>query len=171
MFDRYGKFCRDVLSVFLLSSASAAVAEPGNSAFSSGKASAEVIVPLSVWVERDLNFGKIEHGSAATRTVFPNESTQSGGSSAARFRVTGAALRHYSIMMPLQVTAEGLASQAKIPVRDIQAYSKTLNAIGERGGLDAHGQDTVYLGGSIDIEGSLPEDVYVAEILISVAYD
>ncbi|MXO50981.1 DUF4402 domain-containing protein [Erythrobacter gaetbuli] len=159
------------MAVLLWSSASAALAEPGNSAFSSGKASAEVIEPLSVRAERDLNFGKIQHPSAATRTVIPNESTQSGGSSAARFRVTGAALRHYGIMIPSQVDAEGLASGAKIPVRDIQAYSKFLNATGERGRLDAHGRDVVYVGGTIDIEGSLPEDVYSAEILISVAYD
>lgn len=149
---------------------SSAYAQPG-SVTAGGEAKAQVVEPISVIAETELDFGFLSSGSSTAVVVPAAEGLTSSGASAARFRVKGTQMRSYQIQMQGQVAATGKMTGVEIPVLDLTASSKNAKADDWSGRLDELGEDTVHVGGTLIVPSTAPNDHYSAEVQIFVYYN
>lgn len=138
---------------------------------SAGSASAEVVEPLSVTAERELDFGRLEAGCSGTIVVRAVDPVAPDGSGPAMFLVKGSPLLNYRVKPERSVIARGRATGAEVAVTDLTVETKNLGRLDWTGRLDAGGKDRVAVGGSISVPADAPADRYVADVLIMVSYE
>lgn len=151
-----------------------------------GRAAAEIVAPLTVSRETDLEFGAIVSSSqSGTVTVSPiGETVTSGGSRsacckasrAARFSVDGEAGRAYTISVPASVIAHGdpvRGSTGSVPdlfVDNITLRTQSQPGSGACGVLDSSGRDWFGVGGTLHVPRNVPPSVYKAIVPVTVVY-
>lgn len=162
----------------------------GLSATATGQAQAQVIDPLIVTRESDLEFGAVfAANSPGTVTVSSQgEATFAGGAQpacisgscfaahAARFTVRGEPGRSYVISVPSRITATGTATDGSdraappLSVGAITVRSASRPSEGAAGQLDVDGHDRFEVGGTLEIPAGLPSASYRATIPVIVTY-
>ncbi|MBU6267171.1 MAG: DUF4402 domain-containing protein [Sphingomonadales bacterium] len=177
----------------ILALAGAVVAVPagasGLAATAAGQARAEVVAPLVVTREADLDFGAVLAGnSAGTVTVSSAGVASYGGGvdaacagggcaavHAARFAVQGEGGRSYTIAVPDAVTAQGTALQVgdsapPLTVGGLSVRSDSRPGDGAVGQLDAAGRDGFGIGGTLQVPAGVPAARYRATVPVTVTY-
>jgi len=161
----------------------------GQSATASGVGRAEVVAPLVVTRESDLDFGSILAGTRpGTVTISPAGVASYGGGvdsacagadcaagHAARFAVHGESGRSYTIAVPDSVIAEGTALQAgdaapPLTVGGLGVRSDSRPSEGAAGQLDASGSDGFQVGGTLVVPPGVPAARYRATVPVTVNY-
>ncbi len=162
----------------------------GLSSSAGGEAAAQVVAPLIVTRESDLEFGAVFAGASpgAVSVSSRGGTTYSGGAqpacvagachsaSAARFTVSGEAGRTYIVSVPTRITATGTladgsgAPAAPLSVNAIEASSASRRTEGPVGQLDAQGRDRFEVGGTLEVPAGLPSASYRATIPVIVTY-
>ncbi|MXO94802.1 DUF4402 domain-containing protein [Erythrobacter aquimaris] len=142
-----------------------------DAATAGGQAITTVVDPINVVAQRQLDFGQFEAGSNRSVTVLPNDLVQDSGKRSARFAIRGANDRKYSIALQAQVTARGDQSGTALQVNNITVKSLNSGATDWTGNLDAIGEDSVFVGGTIQTSEHTPADRYRAEITLHVTYN
>lgn len=162
----------------------------GLSSSSSGEARAQVIAPLVVTRESDLEFGAVFAGSSPGTVIVSTrgEATYTGGAQpacvsgacfavrAAQFAVRGEAGRSYVVAVPTRLTATGTTTDGSgreaepLAVVAIEVRSSSRPAEPAAGQLDAQGQDRFEVGGTLEMPANLPSASYRATIPVVVTY-
>lgn len=167
--------------------ATAALAQPGMQA--SGRAEAEVVVPIRAVRLADLSFGAIVVGAVGDGTVeVPPDGSPPRYSDAAkagcsaqseclphpaRFGVSGEPDRSYRISLPGSIMASGISTGAGLPVTNIVVRSQNDPADGGGAGgrLDNAGQDIFFVGGTLRVPAGTRPDLFRADLSIIVTYN
>lgn len=152
-----------------------------------GLASAEVVRPLTVTREADLDFGVIVSSQVAgTLTITARGvANRAGGARqaccsvphAAKFWVDGQQGRSYTIHVPSSVVAHGehLGSLSSHPpdlaVDNLTVSSGNRPDTGSSGVLDSQGTDWFGVGGTLHIPSNVPPAYYNAIVPVMVSYD
>lgn len=162
----------------------------GLTSTANGDAQAQVVAPLIVTRESDLEFGAVfAGGNAGTITVSPAGGTTFAGGAQpacvaeacfearpAQFAVRGEAGRSYVVAVPLRITATGTitdgSGRAAMPlsVTAIEVRSASRPAEGPGGQLNLNGQDRFEVGGTLELPANLPSASYRATIPVIVTY-
>lgn len=161
----------------------------GSSATGEGRAEAQVVSPLVVTRQSDLEFGAVFAGaSAGTVTVSSRDGTSYDGGAqpacvngachsahAAEFSVRGEAGRIYLITVPGEIvatgtTTDGAGSAQPLSVSGIIVTSASRPADGATGQLDPQGHDRFDVGGTLELPANLPAASYRATIPVIVTY-
>ncbi|MCB2066609.1 MAG: DUF4402 domain-containing protein [Erythrobacter sp.] len=157
------------------------------SALATGRASANVIEPMSVVSLRDLSFGALTVGrqtggavaiSAQTAaasydgTVIPACTGADGcDGHTALVAISGEAGRTCRVQVPTAMIAEGQETGQRLEVASRAHFSRNRGTTGPRGRLDQEGSDIVSIGGSLAVPAATRPDRFRAEINLSFAYD
>lgn len=165
------KYLIYALAITFASESAPAYAQASDAATAVGQAVTTVADPITVVAQRQLDFGQLEAGSNRSVTVLPNDLIQDSGKRSARFGISGASDRKYSIALRSQVTALGDQSGTTLQVTNITVKSLNSGATDWTGNLDAIGEDSVFVGGTIQTSEHTPADRYRAEITLHVAYN
>lgn len=152
-----------------------------------GRAEAEVIVPIRAVPVSDLSFGLIVVGTAGDGTVevAPDgspprytsaaRSTCSGEAGCAahpaRFDVAGEPRRSYRIVLPDQIRARGTRTGASLAVVAIRVRSVNAGTALAEGVLDEAGQDSFFVGGTLQVPAGTRPDVFRADLPVIVTYN
>jgi hypothetical protein len=172
-------------AVALLALSSPAMAQAGPTA--TGRAQAEVVIPISAVSLRDLSFGSIVIGPAGTGTVevgpdggpprYAN-TARAGCSGAtdclphrASFEVSGDPNRSYLVSLPERLFAYGVQTGARLPVIGIAMRSANVPSVTSGGRLDNAGRDRFFVGGVLQVPGGTRPDVFRAELPVIVTYN
>lgn len=161
----------------------------GLSGHADGTAQAQVVAPLTMTRQADLDFGSIFATTAAgTVAVSPDGSADyAGGAQSAclggacagphpaRFAVHGEPGRGYVIAVPATVVATGTmtdsgAAAPPLTVSALAARSASRPDAGPAGLLDAQGADSFDIGGTLMVPAGLPAARYRATIAVIVTY-
>lgn len=156
-------------------------------ATATGSATAEVIAPLVVTHEADLDFGTVfaspSPGSVTVSAA--GGASYSGGTRPAcipgacasphpaRFGVSGEAGRSYLVMAPSALVADGDAGGAAVPglpVDGLSVRTASRPDAGPEGALDPSGEDRFELGGTLHLPADAPSAHYRATIPVMVVY-
>ncbi len=160
----------------------------GGSAAASGIASATIVEPIALRSIDPLQFGVIAaaRSGSGSITVDPQTgaSTFSGSlapacphnascfARPAQFGVTGEAGRRYRIDAPQVASAvrqEG--GYATLPISAIRIWVGSGSAQDSRGLLDASGNDSFRVGGTLSVPAGTEPGIYQAELAVVVSYD
>lgn len=179
------KLATQPLPLALLAFASGASAQPDAQA--SGRAEAQVVIPVRAVPRADLSFGATVVGVAAAGSVevAPDGSPARYGDSAkagcagssdclphrAVFDVSGEPRRSYRVVLPETVIANGTRTGVGLPVSELRMRS--LNASSEAGGgwLDDTGRDRFFVGGTLRVPAGTLPDTFRADLPVIVTYD
>jgi hypothetical protein len=152
------------------------------SASRSGSASITVIRPLSVSVDKVLNFGRLQpqqngaNVSATIAATLPAVRTSdrvsllSGGTETpGRFLIRGEPGRTYRISLPASVAS----SPGNYVVNSFTAWTASNGNAGATisGQFNSSGNDTVQIGATIRFTQGAKQDVFTAAIPINIAYE
>nr|WP_246438476.1 DUF4402 domain-containing protein [Novosphingobium piscinae] len=167
--------------------AAPAAAAPGASA--SGSAAAQVVAPLAVAREADLDFGTVAIAASGPGTVavapLGGGTRYTGGASGvcalacpaphpARFAVEGEPLRSYRVVVPdsLTITAtSGGSGGGAVPVRiDGLTIAAASTRSGSGGELSPVGRDHFEVGGTLHLPAGAAEGHYTAQVPVIVTY-
>lgn len=152
-----------------------------------GAAIAEVVAPLVVRHEADLDFGTLfaSPGAGTVSVSATGGAVYSGGTRpacipgacasprAASFRVSGEPNRSYLIIAPSAVVAEGLSRNGAVPalpVDSLTVRSRSRPDAGPEGLLDSDGADRFEVGGTLHLPANAPSAHYRATIPVMVVY-
>jgi hypothetical protein len=152
-----------------------------------GSASASVIRPLAATAVEDLSFGAITVGATAsggTVAVPPNGGGASYAGSVrqlcsgggqyqphpARFAVSGEAGRTYRVTLPAGIVALGQRGGTGLDVTGMVLHSANRGST-TGGQLDAGGEDSFAVGGTLQVPAGTPADLYRAQFPVTVSYD
>lgn len=150
----------------------------------SGAASAQIVAPLTVTGQTDLDFGTVvSSAQAGTVTVSATGATSiAGGVRAvccavarpATFLVDGEPGRAYTVSVPADILAQGTATRGPAPpdllVSDITISTASRPADNEGGVLDVAGRDSFSVGGTLHLPGNVPPAQYRATVPVVVIY-
>ena len=181
----FGRAGIRLLPVAMFAFAQAGLAQSGSQAM--GQAEAEVIVPIRAAPIADRSFGLIVLGPAgsgtvevaadrspprytkAARTTFSGEA----GCMAhrAQFDVAGEPNRSYRVTLPEQISARGIATGASLPVIRIAVRSMNAASAMSEGQLDQSGQDSFFIGGTLQVPAGTRQDVFRADLPVIVTYN
>lgn len=161
-----------------------ATAEPPGSA--TGQAAAQVIAPLAVTREADLDFGTLASapGTPGQVTVMPLTGSVSyaGGASgvcaascppphAARFAVQGEPLRSYRVSLPARLTIAPAASGGSTAVIvDSLVAATHSNPADAAGTLGNDGHDAFEIGGTLHLPADASPGRYSTQVPVIVNY-
>lgn len=179
--------CRSAFLALALVPALSSQAMARNDTRTAGTATAMVLDPIRAEHRANLSFGYVSvrtnHSgavriSAADGTVEYLESARLECSSTgncephrAVFAVSGDASRSYTIIVPQQLTALGRRTGSALEVTHLSTSSGNKPFAFGEGLLDHGGEDTFFVGGTLEIPMGTPTDVYRADLPISVAYN
>lgn len=165
--------------------APAALAQSGTLA--SGRADAQVVIPVRAAPRTDLSFGAIVIGVAAAGSVVvaPDGSparyvnaakARCGGSSEcmphrAVFDVSGEPGRSYRVALPAKVIATGTRTGVGLPVSEIRMRSLNASSAVEEGRLNNAGRDSFFVGGTLRVPAGTLPDTFRADLPVIVTYD
>ena len=158
-------------------------AQAGPPATTQGRTTAEIVVPLRITAESDLDFGcLVAHGdgevavSSADGSASYTGGVQSVGGAGcshapALFAVAGASGREYRYLVePVAYASHSMFADERLLVRDLAGSSGHASASGSTGLLDPAGRDRLTVGGTLVVpEGARPGR-YRARITVTVAY-
>lgn len=181
---------RAALLLALLTCPAGVAMANGLSSSTNGSAAAEVVAPLVVTREADLDFGTIfASSSAGTVTVSSGGAAAYGGGAqpacagtacasphAAAFAVRGEAGRSYAIAIPSSIVAIGSSSSPTggippdLTVDALTVRTASRPASGVSGQLDANGVDRFTIGGTLQVPAGLASSHYRATITVSINY-
>jgi len=148
-------------------------------------ASAEIMEALIVASRTPLNFGYITPSTSGGTVIITPQNIRSatggvqvsGAFSRATFVVQGSANRSYSISTPSSVNftvsnpasgSEGLRQQ--LTANQFVTFSTNKGSNGNVGQLGSNGQDTIYLGGTLDVPPDAAPGVYSGLVELTVSY-
>ncbi|EGD57422.1 hypothetical protein Y88_3732 [Novosphingobium nitrogenifigens DSM 19370] len=158
------------------------------SSSATGVATASIVRPLTVTADADMDFGTITHAprQSGTVTVSPGSAGASYGGAAggicagtacgdahsAHFTVKGEPLRSYAIQLPSTVAALPDAAAAAKGAPSLQVGALTLHSASgtSEPRLDAVGQDSFEVGGTLTLPADAPAAHYRATLTIMVTY-
>lgn len=165
--------------------ATAALAQPGMQA--SGRAEAEVVVPLRAVPLADLSFGSIVVGASGEGSVevapdgspprFANAARSGCSGQAecfahpARFGISGEPDRSYRVSLPGSIVASGIRTGVGLPVTDIQVRSLNDPTGKGEGRLDNAGRDVFFVGGTLRVPAGTRPDLFRADLSVIVTYN
>lgn len=171
--------------------ASSAHAATGQSSTAIGQAQAVIIAPIIAVALGDLDFGSLTSSPTASGSITVGTeggATYAGGAAPAcagggacagiapaRFRVSGEAGRSYAVSAPTAITATGtLTSGGSAPALAIDTLSVHLashagtgSSIGQ---LDEKGEDSIGVGGRLNVPAGTAAAHYRATLTITVTY-
>jgi hypothetical protein len=174
--------------VLLLAAASGPALAGGRSATATGAAQAEIVAPLVVKREADLDFGAIFATTAPGTVMLGADGTWSytGGAypacapgacgplHPAAFDVAGEGGRAYLVTLPSAVTATGTTPQGTaappLDVAGLTVRTASRPSAGPAGQLDATGHDRFQVGGTLHVPAGIPAASYRATIAVMVTY-
>ncbi len=153
-----------------------------------GTGRAQIVQPLSVQSQTDLDFGQIAvaHDQDGSVTIDPETlmathtgsarnlcSGQSGCATApAVFVVSGEPERSFRMSLPSTIEAvSSLSPTARLPVDTLVAHSANAGRKGPRGVLGSDGRDTITVGGTLRVPAASSPGRYVAQMRLVVTYD
>jgi len=158
-----------------------------NTAYASGRAEAEVVIPLRAVPLSVLSFGSIVVGSAGRGTVevapdgsqprYTNTARSPCSTGAdcmphrASFGVFGEPNRSYRVSLPPQITAYGVRTDVSLTVVGLEARSAHAPSVAGGGRLDKAGRDSFFVGGTLQVPAQTPPDVFRAEVPVIVTYE
>ena len=152
----------------------------------SGSSSAQIVTPLTIEAESDLEFGalavaadldgSVTIGTGSTNATYagsarPQCGLQAGcGTSPARFRITGEAGRAYLIQVPDVLAADAISGGQSLRVDQLTVASRNIPGAVASGRLDSTGIDEISLGGTLHVPPGAPAGAYRAQVRIVVSY-
>lgn len=153
-------------------------------ASATGTALAQVVVPITVSREADLDFGTVAVSAtgAGTVRVDPLSAAASytggvgsvcgsacAGPHPARFAVQGEPGRAYQVTLPGQLAIPGPAGTAAVLVNSLVAAAASSPQAG-RGILSGSGKDLFEVGGTLHVPASAPPTRYTTQVPVIVDY-
>lgn len=158
-----------------------------NGATASGRAAAEVVVPIRAVPLSDLSFGSIVVGGAGQGAVevapdgSPPRYTNTARSLCsgetdcsprrAVFAVSGEPHRSYRVSLARQIMAYGVRTGIGLPVVSLDVRSANVPSTMGEGRLDNAGRDSFFVGGTLQVPAGTRPDVFRAELPVIVTYD
>lgn len=174
-----------LLSIASLTFAPTVFAQDGATA--SGRAQAEVVMPIRAVPLSDLSFGSVVIGSTGHGAVelapdgSPPRYTNTARSLCsgetdcmphrAFFAVSGEPNRSYRVSLPRQIMAYGVRTGIGLPVVNLDVRSSTAPSPMGAGRLDTAGRDSFFVGGTLEVPSGTRPDVFSAELPVIVTYD
>lgn len=166
------------------SAAAGSVVAGAQGATASGSAAAQVVAPITLTREADLDFGTIAVAplGAGSVTVAPlgGAAVYAGSAGAicgstcapphpARFAVTGEGGRSYRVTVPASLAIAAPDGAAGITV-DSLVVSSTSQPGSAAGVLTEGGSDTFAVGGTLRLPSQAPPGRYTAQVPVIVSY-
>ncbi|MBI1402874.1 MAG: DUF4402 domain-containing protein [Porphyrobacter sp.] len=164
-----------------------ALAEPGSTTAATGRAEAEVVVPITAVSLADLSFGAIVLSASGegSVTVAADGSAPTYANAAragcsgrtdcaphpARFGVTGEPDRSYRVTLPGAIVAYGVRTGVGLPVSGLVMRSLNDPGGAGEGRLDNRGRDTFQVGGTLRVPAGTRPDLFRADLSVIVAYN
>ncbi len=177
-----------LLAVGLANAASPAMADT-RTAQSQGRAAAIIARPIAVTGIDDLDFGMVASSGPGTVVIQAGAGAAVYGGSArqacngagscpqphaARFEVSGEALRNYRIALPERLSIDGPVSTqpgSELLVEDFSVRTTSQPLAGPKGKLDTQGCDSFEVGATLHISAALPPGRYRVSVPVIVTYD
>lgn len=181
---------RLILAVLAAGAASPALAANSQTSTALGQAQAMIVTPIIAVSLNDLDFGSLTSSETASGSVTVGSeggATYSGGAAPAcaggacagvapaRFLVSGEAGRSYTVSAPNAITASGtLIGGGSAPALSIDALTVHLSShagsVTSIGQLDDKGEDTIGVGGRLNVPAGTAPAHYRATLTVMVTY-
>lgn len=171
------------LMMFLLQWGFTQVVVAGPSA--TGQAIATITVPLNIQLTDELEFGQIRPGSTAgTVVVSPqNVRTATGGATLAavnnqnnifhhraEFNISGPPDSFFSISLTNTSAVHDQGSNPSLLVTDLKGFSTTENIETTTGKTNLDGDDSIYVGGTLQVPAGAKNGKYEGDVTINVNF-
>ncbi len=144
-------------------------------------ASATIVAPADVGVERSLSFGLLRGGykKGAAGVDFYGRRWVSGGAiglpgapypASGSYRVTGEPGAAYTVLAPSSVSVASESGAPPLTASNFAVYSVNLRRSGAGGRFDSSGRDRLLLAARIGVPAGTPAGAYRAEIPLVISY-
>lgn len=154
-------------------------------AVASGTALAQVVAPIAVTRQADLDFGRVTVSAASGGTVslapLTGSATYGGGVAGvcgsactaphpARFAVWGEPGRAYQVTLPARLTIPRPGAGGAAVAVDSLVAAAASSPMPGRGILSAQGRDQFEVGGTLHLPAAAPAAQYTTQVPVIVAY-
>lgn len=159
-----------------------AFAQTNTSATENTTAGAKIVVPMSLTETSALHFGTLVYTDAGTCVLPSNSTTRSvtGGvllssvdpqPTNAAYNVTGTLNTNYGLSLPASITVTRVGGSEEMIISDLKARFNGAGADATTSVLDASGEDSFTIGGTLTVEEGQAGGVYAGTFDVTVDYN